>query len=727
MALRIGIIMGKIYKTINRRQLNGILEEAFSRNISAYVFTMIEEYNNSQIVDGEENLFRLIQFSSLDGIIYVPYSFSSGAYQSYIERFLQENCPKPVVRVGLEQKSFVPVWYHDRAEIAEITRHLIRVHHCRELICLTGSAVNSVARERLAGFRDALAEAGIPYQESKNTVYGDFYAAAAQNLAQELAEGIRPMPDAVVCANDIMAVSLCDALKNYHISVPEEILVTGYDGSLESELHSPQVTTYSASWKQLGRDALCQLYELMTGKSVISRKHESGMLLCRESCGCRQHQKKTYRIKFDYQRLETNYLDTNFSSRLFSCTSLENFMTTLYQFTYLFLEPEYYDKEHYCLCLCEDWCSSQNSRTNGYSDRMMQMHYNGTYTLFPVSEMLPPQMQFTETPNVTFFMAVHFQERCFGYSLLQLENIADGINMHYLRFNRELSNALEFQRVRNVLQSLAYHDYLSEVRDSLTGLYKLKRLTDIWEDYLTNAGLKNEKCFWVGFTIHGLYRLAEMGGTVLKDKLLVAFAELIQNVCSHNEKCLRAGECDFLILGSEPAFSHYHNLLIQNIREQFEEFQRSKGQVILNLQYAVLEDEQVSILMKETVISAAQVLITKAKSSKPSYSEQLHYDDLCELRREIYQNPEQSWSTSVCSQKLNISNSYFHRIYLNAFGVSCAYDIRQSKLEHVKYLLLNTADTLQEIARKCGYDYSHFMRTFKREFGMTPTEYRRGK
>ena len=67
------------------------------------------------------------------------------------------------------------------------------------------------------------------------------------------------------------------------------------------------------------------------------------------------------------------------------------------------------------------------------------------------------------------------------------------------------------------------------------------------------------------------------------------------------------------------------------------------------------------------------------------------------------------------------------RIYQKAFGVSCASDIHRSKLEHAKFLLLHTSDTLQEIAGKCGYDYSHFMRTFKKEFGMTPTEYRRGK
>jgi len=104
----------------------------------------------------------------------------------------------------------------------------------------------------------------------------------------------------------------------------------------------------------------------------------------------------------------------------------------------------------------------------------------------------------------------------------------------------------------------------------------------------------------------------------------------------------------------------------------------------------------------------------------------MHYDDLAALRSEIYQFPERDWSIAACCRKLSISPSYFHRIYRSTFGVSCTQDILKSKLDHAKKLLLSTTDTLQIIAQKCGYDYSHFMRTFKKEVGMTPTEYRRG-
>lgn len=732
MQKRIGIIMGKVYKEINRQQLCGILEESYARGISAYVFTLTEESADTGITTGEENLFYAIHFDRLDGIIFLPYTFSSNEYSEYIQRFLQENCPKPVIRIGMENVPFRGVWYHDREELAEVTRHLIQEHGCRDLICLTGPEEQSVSQERLTGFLEAIREAGLTCP-AENQIYGDFWTYAAQKLAHEIAEGIRKKPDAVVCCNDTMAVTLCDALREHGILVPDDILVTGYDGAIEAEMHAPPVTTYQTSWRQLGRNAFCLLYSQLTGEDVLPMKTERGTLLCRESCGCKSKNTRNIGKEFNYQKMEDAYLDTNLSTRLLSCSNLDSLVRTVFDTTFVYAEPSYYEKMKFCLCLCEDWDKGSlpdhnyhDYRTRGYSERMTVMSYSGSHYTFPQAEMIPSEMSQIDEPFVVFFTAVHFQDRCFGYSLLQYRNVVDGFNAHYLRFSREVNNALEFLRVQNALRSLAYHNLLTQVRDTMTGLYNLKSLPHIWGDYMNSVQSAGEHAFWIALSITGLYRLTESHGSLVKDKLLVAFSEQIQNACSHGEKCLRAGEGDFLILGSEPETSHYHNLLVQNIREQFEQYQTSLGQARLPLQYAAALEERMP-RTPEDAEKAALTLLSKAKASQPSYSEQLHYTDLAELRRSIYKNPERDWSLAMCAELLSISSSYFHRIYQKAFGVSCASDIHRSKLEHAKFLLLHTSDTLQEIARKCGYDYSHFMRTFKKEFGMTPTEYRRGK
>ena len=729
MQKRIGIIMGKAYKEINRQQLCGILDEAYPRGISAFVFTLTEENDNTSIITGEENLFNLINFSMLSGIVFLPYTFSSTEYCDYIQRFLQKHCTLPVVRIGTEQEPFSAIWFRDRDEVKEITEHLIRDHGCRKLICLTGQDFQQVSHERAAGFLEAMEKAGLPAGK-ESVIFGDFWVYSARELAKEISEGNRPMPDGIVCANDTMAIALYDALNDYGIRVPEQIRITGYDGTLESEIHVPPITTYRTSWRQLGRSAFCQLWSLISGEKARPRSFERGKLLTRESCGCKSELHPASGSEFNYQQLEDHYLDTNLSTRLLSCNNLDSFVKTMYDCTFVFAEPEYYGREDFLLCLCTDWDQADGDsnayRTWGYSTEMTAMNYLSNHQNFPLEKMLPDGFIRTPGPSVTFFTSVHFLDRCFGYAVLNLSGVIDSFNAHYLRFCREVNNALEFLRVQNALRSLAYHNLLTQVRDTLTGLYNLRSLPHIWDDHLRLLHAEYEKNYWIALSIGGLYRLTEAYGSLEKDKLLVSFAELLQNACSHGEKCLHAGEGDFIVLGREPQSSYYHNLLIQNVREQFEQYQTALGQPLLPLQYAVLLEDQVPA-NAEAAEKTAEALLEQAKSVQPTYSEQLHYADLAELRRNIYKYPERNWTLASCSEQLNISSSYFHRIYQKAFGVSCANDIHRSKLEHAKWLLLHTSDTLQEVARKCGYDYSHFMRTFKKEFGMTPTEYRRGK
>lgn len=114
-----------------------------------------------------------------------------------------------------------------------------------------------------------------------------------------------------------------------------------------------------------------------------------------------------------------------------------------------------------------------------------------------------------------------------------------------------------------------------------------------------------------------------------------------------------------------------------------------------------------------------------AEISLPS-SDIPHYKELFSLRNNIYAEPVKEWSIDEICNRLGISNTYFHRIYFAAFGITCRQDVINSRLALAEKLLVNTDRSIGSIAEQCGYDNdSYFMRQFKKHRGYTPTEYRR--
>ena len=716
---RIGVLIGKVYKDINFQHLKGILKQAYSLGFQVYVFTLTEQTHNEKIIEGEENLLNMINFSLLDGIIYVPYTFSSPTYWAYIEAFLVQNCTVPVVRIGTEKEHFTQIWHDEIAEAYEITKHLIDVHGCKRIHCLTGLDYMDVSHNRLAGYKQAMDEAGLSYTDEDIT-FGDFWVYKSQELAKEIADGKREKPDAVVCANDVMAIALCDALKEHGYAVPDDVRIIGYDGTTEACIHVPPVSSYQTSWTQLGIDAMCALYEQITGEKCEPVARERGTFWKRESCGCSEAIKQETVQPFNYQQIEENYIDANLSSQLHSATNLRDFMQTVYQFTEVFLSPEDYADKQFYLCLCEDWNSftveryESKYRTSGYSDRMLLMAQNGRKSLFPLDKMLPDELVDSE-PTLTFFNAVHFEERCFGYAVLKCGATMSGFNIHYLRFIRELNNGLELLCVRNELKSISYRQYVSGLRDTLTGLYKIEESVDIAENVITETEQLGEFVYIIGVTADSA-NIQETGGSISYDRFLVQLSELVQECRRQGEKVFITGNGVFVLMGHESALTPHHFTYEERVKAH----------------YAVLcehEPNYPDLRVDEIVFAPGQITLKEAEAwlvrklfmtKKPA-----HYDAIIGLKIKIYSEPGYDWSLDKCSSAIGVSKPYFQKLYQQITGASWLTDIRISRFQYAKTLLIHTDHTLETIAEMCGYEFSYFMRTFKKETGMTPKQYRK--
>jgi len=143
----------------------------------------------------------------------------------------------------------------------------------------------------------------------------------------------------------------------------------------------------------------------------------------------------------------------------------------------------------------------------------------------------------------------------------------------------------------------------------------------------------------------------------------------------------------------------------------------------------VHERYSVNIHREETMGLYMRMLLLKL-SERLQVSETVrpspYYNRLSEMRSRIYTSPAQKWTVREMAEMMMLSESYFQHLYKEVFGVSVISDVIAGKMEHGKYLLSGTDQTIRGIAQECGYGSdAQFIRQFKRSTGMTPKEYRR--
>ena len=126
-------------------------------------------------------------------------------------------------------------------------------------------------RERWLGYRSAMEAAGLPVRRElciladDSEPYGD-----VEWMARQL--GAMPqIPDGFVCANDFLAIPIMQALRKKGISVPEDVMVTGFDGSPESSVITPSLTTADIPSAAIGRMSADMLLERIAAPDLPDR------------------------------------------------------------------------------------------------------------------------------------------------------------------------------------------------------------------------------------------------------------------------------------------------------------------------------------------------------------------------------------------------------------------------------------------------------------------------
>ncbi|MBR3628850.1 MAG: GGDEF domain-containing protein [Oscillospiraceae bacterium] len=582
---RLAVVMSGISNhSYQHQMLEGIIRQAFALDYDVAIFTPFLCYDNlTDYQKGENKIFDLINYQMFDAVLYIPCAFYNDTVRGYVEPALEVS-PIPVIAVESDDKRFHCVQMDDRGAFRRVTEHLIEKHGLSDILCLTGFKDNYQAEERVKGYLDAMKRHGLDVPED-HIVYGDFWIFKAQELAEELGNGRRPMPQGIVCACDNAAVALCNRLIELGVRVPEDVLIASYDAGPLSADNVPSITSYMRPIMDMGMRGVLKAHELLTGEICEPVMQDHGYLIPAESCGCgedfQQKFAKRQRELKNIEHFRSLFEDTPMAEHLNTAVHLQQLLHMIMAFFYLIN-----GLEQFYLCLNEDWDDpSKNSDNpsdwNDYTDMMHlrifkasadpSPEYNMVPDLrFPRSDLLPVFHEDREHPVALYFTPLHFNERCFGYAAIGYGQKAMAFDSLYHAWTRNVNNALEFMRIRNSLNSMNQQLFLSSIRDTLTGIYNRSGFMHFAKKIFRRAQESKDsmKLLVMAADLDLLKHINDNFGHAEGDNALIVSANALNTCFEYGEVCARTGGDEFLVIGC----AAYTRTIIEEYFEYIERF-----------------------------------------------------------------------------------------------------------------------------------------------------------
>lgn len=228
----------------------------------------------------EQAALQLLAAHRVDGVILAP----TGPTEMYLEPPLS-TFPKPIVMVDrfIPQAPFDTVSIDNKRAAFELTRQLLSLGHTR-LAILAGTRHLANSSDRLSGFQDALAAAGLE-PKTAEIVYADY----RQDRARELCHALLVAPDrptALFISNNQMLIGAMQAFSDLGLRCPADISIASVDDSPWASIFTPRLTAARQPIEALARHAVRILQSRMRGErpEMAERVVLSAEIFLRESC-----------------------------------------------------------------------------------------------------------------------------------------------------------------------------------------------------------------------------------------------------------------------------------------------------------------------------------------------------------------------------------------------------------------------------------------------------------
>ena len=534
--------------------LKGVWKTAQKHNIDVYVFNtygdaeLYEDFNRC-----EYNIYKLPNLKDFDGVLIISTNVGSIPWLEDLQRrIMQTKIPSISIEQDIEGLKYMGT--DNYAAMRDMVEHLVLEHGCKVINYVGGPSDNSENILRKKAFLDVLKEHDIACEEKRIRDYSFRHEDGEQAYWDFKQMGLE-RPDAVVCANDNMAIGYWVAAMSDGAEAPRDFRITGFDNTAATMLLSQRIASIDRAEKVQGSKSMEQLIGMMGGKEYPKYVHIPHKLINTESCGCpnsdsiqehnfwrKIYEKERRRSEFDYGinhfRLE---LLANQNKSVFFEVLLRNMMS--------------FGIMSFCFCMDEAFEEFVCKEKSGYSDKvevygMMNGNILESRTIDTL-DLIPEEYKAeSDKAHIWLFTPNHCGGKKQGYSVVM-------DNLEIIK-ERRLYNLITIMSTG--LEGMRQNIQLLKMNEELNRLYCMDQMTDLYNrfaleekgDKLFKRNIEQNKLSAIIFVdMDSLKMVNDIFGHAIGDMCLKVIADSIREALLDKSWFgVRYGGDEFLALGT---------------------------------------------------------------------------------------------------------------------------------------------------------------------------------
>ncbi len=583
MKKQIAVMICAISFDNQRKILEGIMAGAKEQNCDVFVFTNHVSYYEKELSkQGAFQIMELPEFETFDGVILAGNTIQyKAAAEKLIEKIRRSGIPAVSIDDDMDGMGYVGI--SNREAQKQIVKHIIYDHHKTKIAYVTGQLSSRSGKERYQAYQDAMTEAGLKVDEAL-VFCGTYDVDSGRNAVHFFVKHSEKMPEAIVCANDNMALGVLDQLSLYGYRVPEDILVTGFDKDEMAGFHSPAITTVDAGQYSCGYKAVEMLFsENWKDKLSVNTKVCIG-----GSCGCKKDDVHLELLRESYVKTMqiVHQAADNVKNMITEFAGLEQEQELVEVLKKYVLQS---DMERFYLCRCKhaDFnvgtkaMKSQVDISETHTEYTPKMkialaYEHGQFVAqddIETGKIIPEGARQSDGGNLFVVTPIFYQNYCYGYCVSE--------NSYF-----PLKSELFFSWVLNIgigLENIRKWCMLNQTVKQLNSMWVYDMLTHVYNRagffHYADALLKQlqeEKSLAVLLfvDIDGLKSVNDNLGHHMGDTFIREIAECIKENQKKDQILMRYGGDEFVLFGRIGNEKELEGLLA-NIKNSIQERNRS--------------------------------------------------------------------------------------------------------------------------------------------------------